>query len=98
MAKDVKFNIKLLVDGKEQLVSATTNTKELARQLGNVQREAKNFQTGISRWGSDVLGIAAMQTSINAMRSAMHGLIDESPSSRRSMPERHAAFMYCRKA
>lgn len=80
MAKDVKFNIKLLVDGKEQLVSATTNTKELARQLGNVQREAKNFQTGISRWGSDVLGIAAMQTSINAMRSAMHGLIDESLS------------------
>ena len=80
MAKDVKFNIKLLVDGKEQLVSATTNTKELARQLGNVQREAKNFQTGISRWGSDVLGIAAMQTSINAMRSAMHGLLDESLS------------------
>ena len=32
MPKDVKFNIKLIVDGKEQIVAASTNTKELARQ------------------------------------------------------------------
>ena len=29
MAKEIKFNIKLLIDGKEQLVTASTSAKEL---------------------------------------------------------------------
>ena len=39
MAKDIKFNIKLQIDGKEHIVSASTNTKELAKQL-NIARDA----------------------------------------------------------
>lgn len=33
MAKDVKFNIKLAIDGKEQIVTASTNVKKLAEEL-----------------------------------------------------------------
>ena len=29
MAKEIKFNIKLLIDDKEQLVTASTSAKEL---------------------------------------------------------------------
>lgn len=29
MAKDIKFNIRILVDGKEQLVTATTSAADL---------------------------------------------------------------------
>lgn len=43
MAKDVKFNIRLTVDGKEQLVAASADSKELARQLGIGQEKAVKF-------------------------------------------------------
>ena len=39
MAKDIKFNIKLQIDGKEQIAVASTDTKEFAKQLGYVKRE-----------------------------------------------------------
>lgn len=45
MAKDIKFNIKLKVDGKEQLVTASASSKELAEQL-NIARQAVD---GLSR-------------------------------------------------
>ena len=35
MAKDSKFNIKLQIDGKEQISVASANTKEFAKQLGS---------------------------------------------------------------
>ena len=43
MAKDIKFNIKLQIDGKEHIVSASTNTKELAKQLNIAKDAAKRF-------------------------------------------------------
>lgn len=33
MAKDVKFNIRLTIDGKEQIVTAATNVKKFAEEL-----------------------------------------------------------------
>lgn len=85
MPKDVKFNIKLIVDGREQLVTASTNTKELARQLGIAQKEANNFQKGVDRWGQAVMGFAAMQSALSSLRSAMHGLLDENIAFEKSM-------------
>ena len=43
MAKDIKFNIKLQVDGKEHIASASTGTKELAKQLGIAESRSKGF-------------------------------------------------------
>lgn len=44
MPKDVKFNIKLIVDGREQIVAASTSAKDLAQQLGMARKEvAKLF-------------------------------------------------------
>lgn len=41
MAKDVLFNIKLNIDGKEQVVTASTNVKQLAEQLGIARTKVK---------------------------------------------------------
>ena len=35
MAKDVKFNIKLVVDGKEKIVDATADIKKFAQEFEN---------------------------------------------------------------
>lgn len=40
MAKDVKFNIKLLVDGKDHIVEASTDVKRLAQELEIAQTDA----------------------------------------------------------
>lgn len=45
MPKDIKFNIKLQIDGKEQVVTASTSAKELAKQL-NIARQSVD---GLSR-------------------------------------------------
>ena len=45
MPKDVRFNIKLSIDGKESLVTASTNVKELADGLGLIKTKAENARS-----------------------------------------------------
>ena len=47
MAKDIKFNIKLQIDGKEHIVSASTGAKELAKQLGIAESRSKDFGSAL---------------------------------------------------
>lgn len=44
MPKDVRFNIKLQIDGKEQIVTATTNVKALASELGIARDKSEAFR------------------------------------------------------
>lgn len=50
MSKDVKFNIKLSVDGKEQVVTASTNIKELASRLGITEKKAKGVESAFKSY------------------------------------------------
>ncbi len=47
MAKDVKFNIKLNIDGKEQIVTASTNTQGLAKSLGIAKTESDKLRDSL---------------------------------------------------
>lgn len=44
MARDVKFNIKLTVDGKEHLITASTNVKKLSQELGIARDRVSAFR------------------------------------------------------
>lgn len=44
MAKDVQFNIRLNIDGKEQIVTASTNVKKLAEELEIAQTKSTKFR------------------------------------------------------
>lgn len=44
MAKDVKFNIKLTVDGKEQIVTASANVKQFAEELEIARTESTKLR------------------------------------------------------
>ena len=44
MAKDVKFNIKLSIDGKEHIVEAATDVKRLSQELGIAETAEKRFR------------------------------------------------------
>ena len=43
MAKDIKFNVTLSVDGKEQLVTATASVKELGASLNGAKKRAEEM-------------------------------------------------------
>lgn len=49
MAKDVKFNIRLTIDGKEQVVTASTNVKALAKELGIAADQSTRFRDTLLR-------------------------------------------------
>lgn len=40
MANDVKFNIRLTIDGKERIVTASTNVKKFAEELEIARTES----------------------------------------------------------
>lgn len=44
MAKEIKFNIKLAIDGKEHVVTAATNVKELQKQLNAAKDSATRLR------------------------------------------------------
>ena len=44
MAKEIKFNIKLLIDDKEQLVTASTSAKELRDNLDAAKSSVAKFR------------------------------------------------------
>ena len=64
MAKDVKFNIRLSVDGKEQVVAASTNVKELASQLGITEKKTRELNQAFALF------------SFNQIREATQNLSD----------------------
>lgn len=44
MAKDVKFNIKLVIDGKQHIVEASTNVKKFAEELAIAQTSSNKLR------------------------------------------------------
>ena len=64
MAKDVKFNIRLNIDGKEQIVTASTNVKQFAQELEIARAESTKLR-------DDLLKVTQVTTSF---QNAMSGL------------------------
>lgn len=55
MAKDVKFNIKLTIDGKQHIVEASTNVKKFAEELAIAQTSSNKLRDQLIKFS----GIAA---------------------------------------
>ena len=47
MAKDVKFNIKLVVDGKEKIVEATGDITKFAQEFENARTESTKVRASL---------------------------------------------------
>lgn len=71
MAKDIKFNIKLTVDGKEQVVTASTNIKGLAQQLGIARTRSEKFTVSMLKWNQSTQAIQNAYSSFQQLTSVM---------------------------
>ena len=54
MAKQIKFNVRLSLDGKEQLVSATTNLRDLRRALGGARQGSERLKKSLLNFNQTV--------------------------------------------
>ena len=75
MAKDIKFNIKLQIDGKEQIAVASTDTKEFAKQLKHVKRNALDLGDNAIVFNQLSESIRNATDSLSRLSEAMSGII-----------------------
>ena len=54
MAKEIKFNVKLVVDGKEQLVTATSTAEELRRVLDSAKTSSQKLNAALVNFNQAV--------------------------------------------
>lgn len=71
MAKEIKFNIKLNIDGKEQLVTATSSVKELKTAIGESQ---STFQSAIGKFNNMGFALQGFSSAANNLQSVLQGL------------------------
>ena len=80
MAKEIKFNVKLLVDGKEQLVTATSSVAELQRALGAAKTEAEKFNTVLLNFNQSIEKFRNITDSISQVAKTLNAITEESRS------------------
>lgn len=68
MAKnDIKFNIRLQVDGKDQVVQASMSTKELANNIGNVSKQGKFLTTTLLKFNQITEGVRSFNEGLQSV-------------------------------
>ncbi|MDD7250578.1 MAG: phage tail tape measure protein [Prevotellaceae bacterium] len=80
MAKDVKFNIKLNVDGKNVVVSASTNVKQLADNLGLVKDNVSAADKEFMRWTQSVMALDSVTNSLRQISDVLNTITEDSRS------------------
>lgn len=80
MAKDIKFNLKIKVDGKDALVQASVNAKELAKQIGIVQDQANGTKKSLEQWTQKVMAFESLANSVKQLSGFLNDLTEESRS------------------
>lgn len=78
MNKEIKFKIKLSVDGKEQLVTATTDVNDLTASVRKSDKALSSFFRGVKDF--DKIGIAfqSIKAITNQLTSTLDKLTEES--------------------
>jgi hypothetical protein len=66
MAKDVKFNIKLNIDGKDHIVEASTDLQHLVTEFSNARTSADKFRDSLIKFNQ--IG-QAFQNAISGIQS-----------------------------
>ena len=85
-SKEIKFNLRLAIDGKEQLVSAVTTAKELKASFNGVQKEVNNFSdTFTNKFSTCFANVNQIIGAVNSVGAALQSLTGDSSSFAKSM-------------
>lgn len=85
-SKEIKFNLRLAIDGKEQLVSAVTSAKELKASFNGVQKEVDDFSnTFTNKFSKCFANVNQIIGAVNSVSAALQSLTADSNSFAKSM-------------
>ncbi len=74
MSKSINFSIKLLIDGKEQLATATATITNMRQAMDRAQGSAQQFRDGLISVNQAVATLQNASGAINSLRDTMAGL------------------------
>ena len=80
MEKEIKFNVKLVVDGKEQLVTATSTAEELRRVLDSAKTSSQKLNAALVNFNQAVMAANNVTNAISQISGALNGVTEESRS------------------
>lgn len=80
MAKEIKFNVKLVVDGKEQLVTATSTAEELRRVLDSAKTSSQKLNAALVNFNQAVMAANNVTNAISQISGALNDVTEESRS------------------
>ena len=80
MAKEIKFNVKLTVDGKEQLVTATTSVRNLRELVDGAKTSADRFRASLIKMNQIELVAQNATTALQGFADGLNALTQESRS------------------
>ena len=80
MAKEIKFNVKLVVDGKEQLVTATSTAEELRRVLDSAKTSSQKLNAALVNFNQAVMAANNVTNAISQISGALNSVTEESRS------------------
>ena len=78
MAKEIKFNVNLLVDGKEQLVTATTSVAELRANLEAAKDRATRLRDSLITFNQSIDTLKTVQATVSQLAGTLNGVTEES--------------------
>lgn len=76
MAKDVKFNIKLTIDGKQQIVEASTNVKGFAEQLAIAQTKGNRLRDSLLKFNGIANAFSNLSSGLQQLTGVAQTYID----------------------
>lgn len=80
MAKEIKFNIKLIVDGTEQMISATTSVGNLRNVVDAAKSDIQKFNGVLVNFNQYVMKFQNINAAVSQIASAFNGVTEESRS------------------
>ncbi len=78
MAKEIKFNVKLLVDGQEKLVTATSSVADLHRVLDQAKTDAKKLDEVLVNFNQHVEKFQSINNAISQIAGTLSTVTEES--------------------
>ncbi len=82
MAKDIKFNIRLNIDGKNVVVQASESVKELQRNLMAAKTSSQRLNTTLIRFNQTAQIYTNVSGALSTLGGIMNGYISTRPSRR----------------
>ena len=79
MAKEIKFNIKLNIDGKEQLVSATSTVENLRGVVNAAKSDIQKANAVFVNFNQQVMKLQNINGAVPQLASTLSSVTEESP-------------------